>query len=263
MITFFTICLDGMPWIAHHYPVFSQLKTDWRWIVVEGVAENVNCTSWCAKIPPRLSNDGTTEYIQHLAARDTRVTHIKKPLWRGKVSMCNAALERIEEPCLLWQVDSDELWTPAHIEHAIRIVPFSLCNAIQFMCRYFVGPDRYIQPEPNVYGNNVAYEWWRLWKFSPWMRFKTHEPPVLDGLDLLPVGYEVTRRDGLIFDHMAYATRKQMEFRANYYAGSTNPNAHLWRNCVEGWERLQQATLPCKLKDFFPWVDDKATVAAV
>lgn len=261
MITFFTIVLDGMPWICHHYPVFCQLNIPWRWIVVEGVAENVKCTSWCSKIKPRLSNDGTDEYLSFLCSKDNRVTHSSSGLWEGKVQMCNAALSLIQEPCLLWQVDADELWTPKQIEYVFetfRENPHH--NAAWFMCRYFVGPDRYIKPELGVYGNHTAYEWRRVWRFEPKMRFESHEPPIISPIRLTVLDQRFWPKT-VVFDHMAYATRKQMEFRAQYYAGPSNPNAHLWRNCVEGWERLQAVTeFPIKLKDYFPWVDDKATV---
>lgn len=265
-LVFMTICLDGMPWVTHHYQTFCQLKEDWRWIVVEGVADNVACTSWCAKIHPRLSEDGTTDYLRYLCAKDSRVTHISQPLWPGKVAMCNAALQLIREPCLLWQVDSDELWTPGTIEHVSRLfqsIPIYDLNCAYFHCQYFVGPDRYIVTTPNGFGNHDAYEWKRVWRFKPSMRFLTHEPPSILGFHEKPMDQAFMDREGCRFVHMAYATRKQMEFRAHYYAGDSNPNAYLWRNCVEGWERLQQADLPCKLKDYFPWVDHQATVVRV
>jgi len=264
MLVFFTIALDAMPWLCHHYPVFCQLKVPWRWIVVEGVADAVNCTSWCAKIPPRLSNDGTTEYLRHLCAKDSRVTHITQPIWNGKVSMCNAALALIREPCLLWQVDSDELWEAGTIEHVARLFLSELLselNCAYFHCRYFVGPDRYIQIRANSFGNHDAYEWKRVWRFRPGMTFLTHEPPSIIGFHEKPMVQSFMDSEGCRFTHMAYATRKQMEFRAHYYAGSTNPNANLWMNCVEGWERLQAVKeFPVKLNQFFPWVDDRAEV---
>lgn len=260
MLTLFTIVLDGMPWLAHHYPVFCQLKMPWRWIVVEGVADNVFCTSWCAKLPPRLSNDGTTEYLQDLMLRDSRVTHLKQPHWSGKVAMCNEALKHIDKPCLLWQVDADELWTAKQIEATVELFDrYKEATSAYFWCRYFVGPDRYIAGR-DCYGNHSAYEWKRVWRFTPGDRFLAHEPPVMSH-ERLALKHAVTEAEGCVFTHMAYSSRKQMEFRAQYYAGDSNPNAHLWRNCLDGWDRLQAVTeFPVKLKDFFPWVDDKAMV---
>ena len=56
---FFTIVLDGMPWLPMQLAMMQRLKCDWLWAVAEGVADNVADTGWCKKIPPRLSNDGT------------------------------------------------------------------------------------------------------------------------------------------------------------------------------------------------------------
>lgn len=254
-----------MPWITKHYQVFQTLRVPWRWIVVEGVAANVNCTSWCAPMAPRLSNDGTTDYLIELAKKDYRVHHTPAAFWRGgKVEMCNWALGLIAQSCLLWQVDADELWTKEQIEKVAQLMAKNpRCNCADFFCRYFVGPDRYVKIQPDSFGNHRAYEWRRVWRFEPGMRFATHEPPVIEGVERHPLLHEVTGAFGCIFDHHAYATLAQMEFRANYYAGSNNPNAHLWRNCVEGWEQLQKAELPCKLKDYLPWVDDKAIVIGV
>lgn len=260
MITFFTLVLDGMPWLAHHFPVFCQLKMPWHWIIVEGVADAVNCTSWCSKIPPRLSNDGTNEYLRYLAAKDQRVTHLQQPLWNGKVAMCNAALALIKEPCLLWQVDSDELWKENQIQAAINLFDqYQDATSAYFRCRYFVGPDRYVTPMADTYGNHTSYEWKRVWRFKPGNRFLTHEPPVMSE-ERLAIPHHVTEAEGIVFDHMALATKKSVEFRSHYYAGSANLNAPLWRGAVEQWERLQDAELPCKLQDYFKWVDSRATV---
>ena len=43
-VYFFTIVLDGMPFITHHLPVFNRLSFDWEWRIVEGVELPDNCT---------------------------------------------------------------------------------------------------------------------------------------------------------------------------------------------------------------------------
>lgn len=260
MLTFVTIVLDGEPWIERHYPVFKSLDLDWRWIICEGVAANTNCTSWCAKIEPRLSTDGTHEYIESLRRDDLRVEVISSPLWRsGKVGMCNAALALIHEPCLLWQVDSDELWTKEQIETVARLFSvYPWNNSAFFRCRYFVGPD-VVTVGTDCYGNNTTYEWRRVWTYRPSQRFVTHEPPVLTGAPDRCMSHGMTESHGCVFDHMAYATEAQVAFKQRYYAGAGNPLGHLYANAVDGWRRLQQNDQwPVKLKDYMPWVDDRA-----
>lgn len=260
MITFFTIVRDGMPWITKHYPVFKSLDLEWRWIVVEGTAANTNCTSWCAPVMPRLSNDGTTDYLIDLAKQDDRVHHIPAFLWRGgKVEMCNWALGLIAQPCLLWQVDSDEVWRKEQIQTVARLfIENPWFNSAFFWCRYFVGPD-IVTLGRDCYGNNTAYEWKRVWRFEPGMRFKTHEPPFLAAVQDRPMPHDMTENHGCVFDHYAYATEAQVRFKQEYYAGKNNPCGHLYANAVEGWKRLQKNDKwPVKLKDYLPWVDDRA-----
>lgn len=242
----FTITLDGMPWLPVIYANLNATGLDWKWIVVEGVAAPVNCTSHCQSLPPRLSNDGTTQFMESLAT-DPRVAHIKKELWQGKVEMCNAALATIKEPCLLMEMDSDEIWLAHTIDQFYDMVEkdFVPCTAYQFRCRYFLGPG-IVTHGFGAYGNYTEYEWIRAWTFLPGMTFNTHEPPVMS------VNYKSRLIVDIIFDHYAWFSRKQVEFKCAYYG---------YANGVEGWERLQKNTVwPAKLKDYLPWVDDNAQV---
>jgi hypothetical protein len=71
--------------------------------------------------------------------------------------------------------------------------------------------------------------------------------------------HDMTEHHGCVFDHFAYATEAQVRFKQRYYAGPGNPLGHLYANAVEGWHRLQQNDKwPVKLKDYIPWVDDRA-----
>src|SRR5687768_18040248 len=113
-VVFLSIVLDGMPWISVHWPMMRTLPFKWEWHAVEGVAKNIGCTSWCKKIPARLSNDGTTEYLDSISF-DKRVHIHRKKLWQGKIDMVNEPLKHIKGPCLLWEIDSDEVWQAEQI----------------------------------------------------------------------------------------------------------------------------------------------------
>lgn len=257
-IHFLTIVLDGMPWITMHYPIFRQLPFDWEWHVVEGVASNEHCTQWCNSIPPRLSKDGTTEYLDSLKF-DSRVRLYRKHLWNGKLSMVNTPLAGITEPSLLWQVDSDELWRVEQIERMRRMFAQEPDkNEARFYCRYFVGPD-IITTDLSCYGNNSEYEWVRVWRFQPGTKFRSHEPPNLIA-DPKPFLHAETYAAGLVFDHYAYATEATVAFKQEYYGRKSG----LYKNAVADWKRLQANTKwPVKLRDFLPWVDDKAQVQRI
>lgn len=259
-IHFFTLVLDGEPYIEQHYARFCELDKhgiSWRWVVVEGVAALRHDTAWSlpngGRIPQKYvdghSLDGTVEYLRDLAAQDSRVVLIQKPepgqYWDGKIEMVRAA--QPNSTCLLWQIDSDELWDPAHIlkVHELFMKDPNLCAA-QFYCRYYVGPDLVLE-NIGLWGNNPNQEWWRVWRWDPLCEWVSHEPPVVRfpvGSPVKVLTCEETVQHGLIFDHFAYATRAQVEFKEQYYG---------YQGAVDAWERLQHVPKPCGLQDFFPW----------
>lgn len=255
-VHFLTIVLDGQPWVTMHYPVFRRLPFDWHWHVVEGVAENINCTSWCKKIEPRLSNDGTTQYLDSLKF-DSRISIYRNLSWKGKLAMVNEPLKHVtDRECLLWQIDADEVWREDQITKMRRIFMSDRSHtSAQFFCRYFVGPNLITEPR-GMFGNR-NYDWVRVWRFSPGMKFKTHEPPVLSGEKGFRFTQQETAAEGLVFDHYAYALESTVAFKQQYYNGKHDN----YRNAVESWRALQEVkTFPVRLRKYFRWVDDNVQV---
>lgn len=244
----FTIVLDGMPQITWHLPVFNRLVTDWHWHIVHGVAENLLDTAWCERIAARLSQDGTSEYLETLHSHP-RVSIIERPLWPGKTAMCNAAINQIHEECILLQIDADELWTPDQIERLTQTLEFTGCRSAQVYMRYFVGPN-IVTKGIDSYGNNPG-EWQRAWRYSPGMKFVRHEPPILDSPSIPCLNREETRAMKIVPDHYAYVFEHQVQFKETYYR---------YPGALQQWKRLQAhaGPWPVKLKDFLPWVDDRA-----
>jgi len=274
-IHFFTIVLNGKPFIDYHIDMMRRLPFRWTWHIVEGVADLVHDTAWSRKsggcIPDELhkdglSNDGTSEYIDQLAREFPGQVKIYRKgggkFWDGKREMCNAPLPEIAEDCLLWQLDNDELWT---VEQVTRARQMFLDNpdrtAAFYWCSFFFGADRIISTR-NCYAQNPNMEWLRTWRFSPGMRWAAHEPPVLaapapdgtwqDQARIKPFMHEDTEKAGLVFQHFAYATRTQVEFKEAYYG---------YKGAVDRWELLQaQDRLPVPLKGLIPWVNDHTQV---
>jgi hypothetical protein len=119
-IHFFTIVLNGQPFIRYHIKIFKQLPFKWHWHIVEGVAELKHDTGWSLKQGGYIndeihdngrSNDSTTEYLDELAQQyPDNITVYRKPdgvFWDGKREMVNEPLLNINEECLLWQIDAD------------------------------------------------------------------------------------------------------------------------------------------------------------
>jgi hypothetical protein len=276
-IHFFTIVLNGKPFIDYHIKAFKQLNIPWHWHIIEGVAELSHDTAWSValggKIPEKLhnkgtSNDGTTETLDLLKLHyPNNISIYRKPrgvFWDGKQEMISAPLSNINQPALLWQIDSDELWTPdqIHTMHQMFIENPKKTSA-WFWCWYFVGPEKVICTR-NCYAQNPNQEWNRVWRFEPGMIWATHEPPVLgfkandgnyyDVGRINPFTHAETEANGLVFEHYSYVTESQLQFKESYYG---------YKGAVEAWKHLQEATAPTvMLREFLPWVSDHTEVSS-
>ncbi|HEX3974338.1 MAG TPA: glycosyltransferase family 9 protein, partial [Stellaceae bacterium] len=271
-IHFFTIVLNGMPFIASQIDEMLKLPFEWHWHVVEGVASLSHDTAWSAAKGGRidasfhrngLSNDGTSEYLDTLArAHPDRITIYRKPagiFWDGKIEMVRAPLARIDEECLLWEIDVDEFWTAtayARLRDMFSLNPDR--TAAYFICLFFF--KNLVVNSANTYGNHLAYEWLRVWRFRPGDRWLSHEPPRLgrrsgDGEGwndlgaLNPFSHGETLRNDLVFRHYAYVLPTQLRFKEIYYG---------YRNALKEWEDLP-ATGPVRLRDHLSWIDDDTT----
>ena len=270
-IHFFTIVLNGQPFIASHLEVFRKLRAEWHWHVVEGVARLTHDTAWSLRRGGHidetmhncgLSVDGTSAYLDQIAAAEPRrVTLYRKPpgeFWDGKREMVNAPLYHIGGPCLLWQIDADELWRADQITAVRRLfLRQPQRSAAFFWCDYFVGPEAVVVTRYN-YAQDPRYEWLRVWRYEPGDRWRAHEPPSLtrpagggafvDVADLAPFTHDEMEDIGAVFQHYAYATEAQLRHKESYYGQA---------GALDQW-RFLQATLSRsrRLRDFFPWVED-------
>ncbi|WP_287524163.1 FkbM family methyltransferase, partial [Okeania sp. SIO2C2] len=275
-IHFFTIVLNGQPFIRYHIDIlFKGLPFKWHWHIIEGVAELNHDTSWClrrgGKITDEIhkngrSKDGTSEYLDELAAKyPENVTIYRKPegeFWDGKREMVNAPLPNIKEECLLWQVDVDEIWTLEQICDTRKLfIKNPDKTAAFYWCWYFVGENLLIRTR-NCYAQNPQREWLRTWRFKPGYVWASHSPPILvenlpDGKQkniaaINPFMHAETEKEGLIFQHFAYVTPEQLSFKQQYYG---------YKNAVSQWQSLQSQTkFPVYLRDYFAWVKDNTMV---
>ncbi len=278
-IHFFTIVLNGKPFIDYHIEVFRQLPYPWHWHIIEGVADLKHDTAWSLPNNAYISNeihhqgrskDGTSEYLDELVQLyPENVTVYRKPegiFWDGKREMVNAPLvNNIRTECLLWQVDVDELWTAEQICIARQMfIENPTKTAAFYWCWYFVG-EKLIISTRNCYAQNPDWEWLRTWRYQPGAFWARHEPPRLcqalpsgewqDLAELNPFLHEETEKEGLIFQHFAYVTPEQLQFKEQYYG---------YQNAVSQWEELQKQTkLPILLREHFQWVFDDTMVDTI
>jgi radical SAM superfamily enzyme YgiQ (UPF0313 family)/glycosyltransferase involved in cell wall biosynthesis/ADP-heptose:LPS heptosyltransferase/predicted O-methyltransferase YrrM len=268
-IHFFTIVLNGEPFIRHHIDIFRQLPFKWHWHIIEGVADLKHDTGWSLKLGGKitdelhhngLSNDGTTEYLDKLAERfPEKITIYRKndgKFWDGKLEMVNVPLVNIREKCLLWQVDADELWTADQISAMINMFKLDPHRTSSyFYCYYFVGPKKYVS-SINTWAT-YPNDWIRVWNYKPGMRWGAHEPPVLVDEQGINVGLvnpftrdETMSRD-ITFQHFAYVKEAQVRFKEIYYG---------YANAVSHWRKLQKTVGPVNPAMYFPWAKNDAVV---
>jgi glycosyltransferase involved in cell wall biosynthesis len=279
-IHFFTIVLNGEPFIRYHLDMLMKLPFRWHWHIVEGVAELVQDTAWSVATGGRVdasfherarSKDGTSEYLDAIAAaHPDRITLYRKPLdksWYGKLEMVSAPLNNIREECLLWEIDSDEIWRAEQIAAVRnRFLEKPEKTAAYFWCHCFVGPDSLISTRYN-YAENPAQEWLRVWRYKPGDHWAAHEPPKLirsargfrdvDVARIEPIMHDETEAIGAVFQHFAYVTDEQVRFKEVYYG---------YPNAVKCWQELQTAIKTkgsVLLRNYLNWVTDDTMADAV
>jgi len=267
-VHFFTIVLNGMPFIRQHIEVFRRLPFDWHWHIVEGVAELVRDTAWSKKRGGRIpdtshrgyrSVDGTSGYLDDLA-RDfpDRVSLYRKDTaWFGKLEMIDAPLARLGRECLLWEVDVDELWSVEQIDKLVaEMTRDPERSGALFFSRMFAGNDR-ILDNLGSFGNDPEIEWRRVWRYRPGDYWASYEPPKLmrrqagrpdrEVIGINPFTHQETWSMGLAFEHYAYATEEQMRFKESYLGESGS---------LIQWLKLQRDPRKEVLAgEFFPWIE--------
>ncbi len=278
-IRFFTIVLNGLPFLRYHLPMMQKLTIPWEWHIAEGLAELRHDTAWSVRkrwtwrkpfrlqstgwIPHHLhdggrSIDGTSQYLDEIAKADSRVKICALPrasFGTANAEMVRAACADLKTETLLWQIDSDELWTVDQIETTHDMFAATPSKtAARYWCHYYVGPELEIL-DRNCYGNGPD-GWIRTWRTRPGDLWEKHEPPLLvrDGVPLCSQSFlqDETEAKGLVFEHYAYVTEAQAAFKEAYY-GYTGALRH--------WRELQRATPPLQLGAFIsPWVHHPARV---
>lgn len=274
-VHYFTIVLNGEPFIRHHLEVLKQLSFRWHWHVVEGAAALMHDSAWSTasggSIPEDqhrhgLSVDGTSAYLDQIASLNPGQVSIYRPpggrMWEGKIEMVSEPLKHIFEDGVLWEIDADELWTVEQLEEGRKMfLEHPEKSAAKFWCDYFVG-EKLVISSRRCYGQNPAQEWLRAWSYQPGMKWETHAPPVLSRRNIDGTWTDVasgnifshaeTESRGLVFQHFAYATGAQAAFKEHYYG---------YAGALEAWQRLQDTQqTPVLLRDYFPWVTDHTEV---
>jgi len=214
----FTICLNAAHHLKHNDYVRKLLPHMDCWVFVEGAAESNGSTTWCKSIGDQwqkdgLSVDGTVEFLDSLLEHENVCVVKHSGFWKSKDEMVNSALAclsvRVKTPAMLWEIDADEQWTIEGIVAAETELVVQDAKTGTFLANHYVGKNLIARGE---WGEGKKQPYRRLWLWND-ERFKTHEPPELEGGNgktvLLPQR----------FNHYAYYFEQDVKFKDEWYGG--------------------------------------------
>lgn len=233
----FSIILNGLHHLAHNDYYNQMCQMFDHWVIVEGVANNGGSTSWCNNLNSKfhnnfLSNDGTTEFLNK--NKKPNVTVIRPQEggpWPSKDDQVNAAINHIQtltSKCFLWQIDIDEQWTVEQLQAAEDLLTKSGGKTGCFLCNFYVGPGLIVKGD---WGEGRYLPYRRLWNWCG-EKFKSHEPPQLDGKN--GPGLLLPQR----FNHYAYYFEQDILFKEHYYSG--------YQGLHDRWQTLQSEKFETK-----------------
>jgi ADP-heptose:LPS heptosyltransferase len=248
-VHFFTLVWNGMPFIKHHLSVFEKLPFNWHWHIIEGPAQHGQDKGSCGHrsrggfVPEDVADDGTLSYLEELSEHP-QVTIYPRRDWKGKVDMADIPLKNINEVCILWQVDSDELYSVELLEKAYRIFMLRPDKNVGVLSYFqFVGPNKYVI-RPTQYKNSIdawgTHSYSRLWRFMPGLKWVSHAPPAMSLEKTKAFEIDVS------FYHYSYVYEKQLKFKSSYYG---------YKDFISRWKALQEIVGQVRLGDFFPWLE--------
>lgn len=223
-----TIIYNGKHHLLHNDYAERIVQMFDKWIIVEGFSRNGGSTEWCTSIrPPSNSTDGTIDTCQDLASRYPKkvIFHTSPQGYASKDDQVNVGIAYLQsEPHgWLWQVDIDEQWTEQDLTEAESMLEIGSNVAGGFQFNHYLCKDRDGNQlvGKGAWGDNiVARLWW--WHGQ---KFKTHEPPVMEGQD----GIKFLPQK---FHHYSYCFEQDVEFKSRYYKG--------YRPVLANWKMLQE-----------------------
>jgi len=233
-VSFFTIVLNGMPFLP--YLIESLIDVAHEWFFIEGAVLPQHCTNHC-NMPPAwsydpktfLSTDGTTQLLDRYEKDNKKIKIIRKyNWWDGKIEMCNSFLDQISGD-LLWEVDSDEFWKKEDVLKTVELIrstPETTC--VRFYAKYFVGNTNTVVDETGL--GNASWDWFRAWPWKKGYIFTAHEPPTLvlrkkigpffkayDLKKMNLIDREDTKSQDIFLYHYAYVAESQIKFKEAFY----------------------------------------------
>lgn len=253
-----TLVLNEMEWLEKLYEQHKNWPELVKWIFVESADRLYAEANPTLVSKEGLSTDGTTEWLENLAARDSRVIHIKHGFSsnsdpaQGKCESRQRYLDIMEsaEPEIFIVLDADEFY-PKLVQGEIpRVVKqFPQCTGFSFKHREIWHP-ACLKSEP-LFKYEVTGGFWdipycRVWKWSLGLRYKSNHntPETADGKLLDLAMKRMDYRSGMPeFVHMGFASDPKIRAAKNKYyvaRGEGKTDHRQWyvdsRKCFETWK---------------------------
>ena len=263
-VAFFTIVYDGMPFIEYHLERFRSLPFPWHWYIIEGLSQVAGDSgadghrARGGRIPGEirhhLSTDGTSEYINKLAALPNVTVYRNSGIWPSKLMMINAPLPHLNYKCILWEIDIDEFYP---LSSMIELYDMFVDNPTKTVAIVphiaFMSKTKYVVHDGNGWGSQSFP---RPWRYEPGCIWKSHEPPVLvnaRGQELNRLNpFQGKEVEHLGYHHYGYVHPSQIRFKESYYG---------YKGLYDGWMKMKDIVGKVNIYDFFKFSDTKNTIA--
>lgn len=229
-----TLVLNEMEWL----PRLVEQHLNWpglvKWVFVEA-ADIVYARVNPDMVSPKgLSVDGTTEFLEELAAENPLVTHIKHGYSSTQDSTqhkCQARSRYLDEiskymPDWFHVIDGDEFY-PTEIQKSLNeLVNFQTHTGICVRHREIWHPPYCQTTNMSQFSLEIMGGFWdipycRTWKWMPNLSYSVnHNTPDLHGkgLDAQMLRYDRVAPQSLYYVHMAFASSlKTRQAKHRYY----------------------------------------------
>lgn len=251
-----TLVLNEMEWLRQLYDQHKNWPDLVKWVFVESADKAYAEANPTMVNSQGLSVDGTTEFLQELCRRDSRVVHIKHgfstatDIAQGKCESRQQYLNELEDvkPDFFIVIDADEFYCSRDQLSVNRSLSINTESAFIFKHRDIWRPAS-IALEP-LFRHEVTGGFWdipycRCWRWFPSLEYKSnHNTPELNGVGL---DSKLKRFDhnpyAPAFIHMGFACNPEIRAAKNRYyvhRGEGKNDHRQWyvdsRKCFETWK---------------------------
>ena len=277
-VHFFTIVLNGEPFIRYHLDVFNELPFRWHWHVVEGAASLVHDTAWSVAAGGRLEDACACIRAQH-----DGTTGLSRRGRRGRAGPCLRLSEA--RRVALGRETRDGLCAASEHPRGVPPVAGRRGRAVDrrqiARCTGCSSSSRIERRRTTGATTSSAPEAVLATRYN----YAAESGPRVAADVAVPAGRPLDRARAAA-SRSTSAPRCRSSSRRSARSGTTRPRRRApssstsrtrprsrsgsrrrttaTRGALDGWRRLRDAVKaadgPLRLADFFPWVDDDTLV---